>query len=733
MRSSSRRRNPSLTTRSMRAAWVGTVGTRARGPAALAFLLVMLVPGGGGGPPAVGGIIDLGAADEFVFGQPIVQVRITDGPKVFDLGFFNEFLLDTGASGILVASVAARELREQGFLTESTYWDLGIAGPQATRVSKPYGFDFAGSDGRPFTLPNVRIQTIEANFGFYMGIVGMPAMLGRTVSLDLAKAVDFENSLRMGVAFGDQPLPAGPRQYSMPLRMYEFPMTGQEQPSDPLPVYAPLPFAEVTLQHGGTVRGSSFLVDTGAMQTIFSSRTAFELGLDVNGNGDLWDEAFTFQEVTGVGGTTVIPILRVDALTIPTSEGVDLVFRDLAVGIIDVDDALDGVIGMNLLNGGWDLYAVNLFLGLPEPGLPGKFDRVDFDFRDAAATMAGEMRVTVGEPFHRFISQGPIEIDVPAGSLTQAAAGHTGIGGEGSLLKMGAGTLVLDTANLFTGPTRVVDGTLRVHDPRALLGSPTVVEAGATLAIAADLTMKAPSLTLAGGTLVADTLAVDGGDGIALLKIEAGSVTGGPKLVLGPGGTLVLPATEAFTLPVRSLSMGDPEYGQGRIDLGTGRIEIAAGGMEPEDLRAAVRAGRNGGGWDGPTGIGSSAVTAGFAVGSVVRPDGSAAVAWAALGDADLDGAITTADLNALLTSGLLNGSQTTATWQQGDFDDDGRVTTADVNTLLTGGLLNTGPYRIADPSPAAGVPEPGGMALAGAALALLAGRAVRRRLVGPS
>jgi nucleoid-associated protein YgaU len=69
-------------------------------------------------------------------------------------------------------------------------------------------------------------------------------------------------------------------------------------------------------------------------------------------------------------------------------------------------------------------------------------------------------------------------------------------------------------------------------------------------------------------------------------------------------------------------------------------------------------------------------------------------LAWAAMGDANLDGAVDTADLNALLTGVRLHVDRIDAGWQHGDFDYDQRVSTADLSRLVTGGLLRTGPYQ---------------------------------------
>ncbi|MEI6239400.1 MAG: aspartyl protease family protein [Planctomycetia bacterium] len=340
-----------------------------------------------------GGVIDFGDADEFTISQPTVQTQV----GTFDT-FLNEYLLDTGASGILVGSSASDELTGLGLQTVATYTDYGVAGPETTRVAAPYDFHYAGSDGVPLTLPNTRIQTSKGDFSFYSGIAGMPLMMNRTVGINLAAQADM-NALQIGVSFGAGPPPTAGRQYSVPLNLVEFPQSGQTNPGDPLPVSAPLPFVPVQVSAGSHRLAGSFLLDTGAQQCILSSQAAFDLGLDTNGNGTFDDEATSFQTVAGVGGSVQIPVLAVDAVALRAAGGVDLSFGHVAVGIVDIDPSISGVLGMNMLNTGWEMYALNTFLGM-DPGPPGVFDRVDLDFRNAAATMQGELRLTMnGERF----------------------------------------------------------------------------------------------------------------------------------------------------------------------------------------------------------------------------------------------------------------------------------------------------------------------------------------------
>lgn len=314
------------------------------------------------------GIIDLGTADEVAFAQPTVQVGVAVRGQVLPLAPNNEFLLDTGASGILLAKTASDDLAAAGLQTVATYTDFGVAGAAATGVSEPCTFAFAGANGVPLSLAGVRLQSSQQQLGTYPGIGGMPLMMGRTVTLDLSQQAN-TMAPAMTVAF-DAPLAGSvAHRYSVPLAMVTFPQTGRQNPTDPLPENAPLPFAAVTLRSGTTVRSGSFLLDTGAQQCILSSSTAFALGLDRDGDGTFDAEATSFQTVAGVGGQTQIPVLTIDALSLPTANAaVDFVQRDVSVGIIDIDPSIAGVLGFNFLNKGWEVYAVNMFLGLDPPG-----------------------------------------------------------------------------------------------------------------------------------------------------------------------------------------------------------------------------------------------------------------------------------------------------------------------------------------------------------------------------
>jgi hypothetical protein len=280
--------------------------------------------------------------------------------------------------------------------------------------------------------------------------------------------------------------------------------------------------------------------------------------------------------------------------------------------------------------------------------------------------------------------------------------------------------------------TLVVRGQLNVWSTTALTANDVVVEPGGILHVPHGIQPTIGRVTLAGGDMTASRLTlarVPGG--IDQLLLEDGSLAGQPVLSIHSGGELAL-STSSWSELTLTAVQGDWRPGGGRIDLGAGGLAILPGGATPADLRSAIIAGRNGGSWDGPSGILSSRARPGagdgFAVGYRIAADTSATVALAALGDADLDGAVTTADVNAMLTGGLLNAGVGGANWQQGDFDYDGFVTTADVNAMLTSGRLNAGSYLssiasagaggltaqiVTAPSPI-GVPEPSAMMLVG-------------------
>ena len=258
-------------------------------------------------------------------------------------------------------------------------------------------------------------------------------------------------------------------------------------------------------------------------------------------------------------------------------------------------------------------------------------------------------------------SSNNIVINVPSETQTQAQAGHAAITTADSVTKIGAGTVVFDAANSYTGPTLVSAGTLRVTNNNGLSATAVTVETGGTLALPQDARV----------TVAVDGLAVD------------------------------------------------QAVGGGLVDLGGGQVSIAAGGITASDLRADIIACRNGGTWNGSTGIGSATAAAAGGtrgVGYVVEGNGTALVSFAAAGDVDLSGSVDVFYLVSINSAGRY-GTGGQSVWSQGDFNYDGATNVFDLVGVNTSGTYGRGNYFH---SPQAGVgsgsvaavPEPGGLVL---------------------
>jgi autotransporter-associated beta strand protein len=291
----------------------------------------------------------------------------------------------------------------------------------------------------------------------------------------------------------------------------------------------------------------------------------------------------------------------------------------------------------------------------PTAGVPNTPD----DYR----VMGSDMGWAIADYYG--VNLDPITLFAAAGTTVgQAAAGQPLLAGTLPARKTGAGTLVLDAANVITGSTTIQQGTLRLAHPTALAESTVSPLAGGTLAVAAGLQ------TTVGG-----------------LRPMAG----------------------------------------GFVDLGSGLITVAAG-LSRTDLLTALATARGNGAWTGASGIGSSTVAADVArgamrsVGWLEGGNGSRTIAYAAPGDTNLDWVVDILDVAAIVGAGRFDSGRA-ATWGDGDFNFDGVADVIDIADLLAADLFNAGPYNGA----AAGVamvPEPAGpgvVALVGAAALIAA------------
>lgn len=298
--------------------------------------------------------VDLGVGDLLSFDQPRVTFGLAQPGTTNIVGptIYNSALLDTGANGILLGQFAYIGGESYGQAVGgggggAYYLEAGVAGEELLELLPVYDLIFEGSDtAAEYLVPNVTAMGAPHLFlGSFSAIVGMPAMAGRVTRLDLTRMLDWDF---IGVGFSTAPPTAASHSYHAAMNMFPVEHTGQLYPEDPLPTFSPLPMLQhVRTGRGGALTHSEMLLDTGAQTTIISTDTAASLGIDYTG-ADVLD----YLEVGGVGGTVMMPLVQIDHLTLPTSEGVDLVWTDLVVGVLDIP-GIGGIFGMNLLTSGY--------------------------------------------------------------------------------------------------------------------------------------------------------------------------------------------------------------------------------------------------------------------------------------------------------------------------------------------------------------------------------------------
>ncbi len=341
---------------------------------------------GSAAAPLHADVVVLGPSDGIALDQPRVAIELIDTssgePVSMGPEYFNECLFDTGANSVLLAGPAAQDLVDHGMVSEATYYEQGVAGFTAFSISQSLRFDFAGSSGERHTLENTRVMySAELGLGSLAGVVGMPGMVGRVIGMDMSVWNAGDITYLVTEVLDELPDAIGPR-YEVPLDIVEFAPEGQENPGDPLPIWAPLPFINAVSHQGDQSVTGHFVFDTGAQLSMISSDVAFALGLDKNGDGDFDEEKVDELEVGGVGGTVVIPLVELEAIGVVAKDGTELQWTKLMVGVIDIHESIQGVFGMDFLTSGW--FAA-LFGG---EGGTGYLQRVFLDFRNIEAGTA---------------------------------------------------------------------------------------------------------------------------------------------------------------------------------------------------------------------------------------------------------------------------------------------------------------------------------------------------------
>jgi Aspartyl protease len=365
--------------------------------------------------------IVLGPADGLLLGYPTALVGFEDpanpdvlvGPLLYD-----EFVLDTGANGILLAqagyydndfgidpnlySVAQNNGQPVGYLEQGTagYALLDVFQPYNVYVSElPDGSnEFLAGTFRAFGSSTVDLEDIP-------GLLGMSVMNHHTIDVNLRNLVNPDANFFAMTSTFDNPTPPVATTFTVPLGRLPAEHPGQLDPSDPLPTFGDIPtIPHARFQVNDASADLTAVLDTGAGLSFISTAAAISLGIDpVN---DVED----YIDVGGLGGTASIPIVHIDRLTIPTDQGVDLVFDQLDVGLLDIE-GIDAVIGEDALTGGYfepQLNAIIAWLdGDPIPDDYGYFSSMIFDF----TADDWSMRLDVNPAFYNVVLPGDTNAD----------------------------------------------------------------------------------------------------------------------------------------------------------------------------------------------------------------------------------------------------------------------------------------------------------------------------------
>lgn len=498
-------------------------------------------------------VVTLGPSDGLAIDQPQVAVALYTLPgsgssqQFLGPDTYNSFVLDTGATTILSAQEATSEMQSHGLQTVATYYENGVAGTSATGVSAPYEFNYAGTDGIPQTISPVRILAApDLDLGGFGGIAGMPLLVGHSTTVDMTT---FTTESALSVHFSAAPPAATAHRYDVPLKLVNFPLDGQVNPTDPLPTSAPLSMAPVQIHLGSHVVESHFVVDTGAQISIISTAVAKALGINPD------TDAIDHVPVGGIGGTVNMPIVDAGSIAIHTRGGTDLQWTDFGVGVLDIDPNVAGVFGMDLMTSGW-------LDGAFGGGGTGFLSHVQFDFRNAA-NMTGDMLLDV-DPSHDVVatSNNSTSWDFSGGGTfsdvtkwyspaVPTGAGVTATFGNGIFNDVSAPTVTVTVDGaVVVGSLAFTNtqGTGYVLAGDGVAGHGITLDgngAGATVSIApgvAALQQIQTNLTLADNTtfdiVAGGSLRVSGGIG------ETG---GSHSITLISGGTLTIDAPSSYT------------------------------------------------------------------------------------------------------------------------------------------------------------------------------------------
>lgn len=312
--------------------------------------------------------------------------------------------LDTGASGISISTQTAdalgiRRLNVPGANDRIFFHDVGVGGLDQFHVGEPLFVSVGAYQSLGLSADQASFKPLGGPWSPQVGplggggllgmmiggidVLGMPAMVGRIVTIDARPVNTFSDTLRVQVTDPGERRGLSPQTHRHVQMTYgDFgPFTYVEPRSATRPVSAPNPFIGkapilkddprmppgITIRYGGRSSTGAWLLDTGAAASMISTAQAERLGVRYKQGtegtsapvleGVPVEKQFTLA-IGGIGGSKTAAGFYLDEMRVPTHEKDDLVYRPAPVLVLDITVehpetqqkvTLDGVFGMNFL------------------------------------------------------------------------------------------------------------------------------------------------------------------------------------------------------------------------------------------------------------------------------------------------------------------------------------------------------------------------------------------------
>jgi autotransporter-associated beta strand protein len=384
-----------------------------------------------------------------------------------------------------------------------------------------------------------------------------------------------------------------------------------------------------------------------------------------------WNTSGTGDWNTAANWTTGL-----DTGVAPNNQGLEADFLGYVISNTTVNTATTVNIGTILLNDSANSYTLsatgagNITMNMPgvEPALIN--DAAGSHLISAPVNLASTTCVNVVGAGDTLTISGAI---AGTGGLDINEAGTLGLQDSGAM-----GTLAAPSI----GVSAVVNGvgTVKLTSASNTYGGGTTIQSGTLIAAVT-------------GALPSGTHVVNNGNLVVNGNATLGSLNGTGTLALSPasGATTVTLANNSGLATLGGLTIA----ANSSLDITNNHFILSylPGTQAAVDasVRSYIISGRNGGAWNGATGIKSSVAAlpanSHYAIGYADGADhvvaglssGQIEVKYTLLGDADLDGSVTGSDFTALVG----NLGKSGRVWDQGDFDYDGSVTGSDFTDLV--------------------------------------------------